>query len=163
MEFGFEIIEEEGRKGIEYACYRNGIQCITALGKPIAFKSRKAADGYISKQIGIRREDAKISLEERASMRAEAARRDTAEKAERDAAIDERCRRDRETKEARESRARLNSVLRMKGYKWTNVGFRSEEDADAFDLNLPVGDDWQLLDPEGKTISLNAAKAAVGW
>ena len=163
MEFGFEIREEEGRKGIEYACYRNGKQCTTALGKPVAFKGRKAAQNWIGKQVAIREEDAKVSPEERAALRAESERIETAEKAARDEAYDERLRREREQKEARRNRAILNNSLRAKGYKWINIGFRSEEDADAFSPNLPIGDEWQLFDPEGKAVSLSDAKAAIGW
>lgn len=163
MEFGFEIKEEEGRKGVEYACYRNGKQCTTGLGKPVVFKSRKAAQSWISKQVAIYQADALISDEDRASMRAESERKEIAAQAEKNAAINERLQREREDKDARENRARLNNTLRAKGYKWVNVGFKSEEDADAFDLNLPVGDDWQLVSPEWNVVSLSAAKTAIGW
>src|SRR5437660_1397513 len=135
MKFGFEIREEEGRKGTEFACYRDGKQCKTNLLKPVVFKSRKAAEGYISKQVAIRESDALISDEDRASIKAEAAKKEADQQAERNASINARLQREREEKEARENRARLNSVLRMRGYKWVNVGFKSEEDADAFDLN----------------------------
>jgi hypothetical protein len=163
MEFGFEIREEEeGRKGIEYACYRNGKQCVTGLGKPVAFKSRKSAENYISKQVTIYATDAMISDADRAAMRKEREDNEAAEKAARDAAFDKRLHREREEKEERRNRAVLNSTLKARGYKWVNVGFKSEEDADAFDPNLPVGADWQLFDPEGKAISLSAAKTAIG-
>lgn len=159
----FEIREEEGRKGIEYACYRNGKPCITGLCKPVVFKSRKSAENYISKQVEIWRKDALISNEERAAMRKEREEKEAAEKAARDAAFDERLRREREQKEARRQRALLNGALRAKGYKWMNVGFKSEEDADAFDVNLPIGNYWQLFDANGNAISLSAAKTAIGW
>lgn len=159
----WEIVEEEGRKGIEFACYRNGKQCTTALGKPVSFKSRKSAQNWIDKQVAIREADALISDEDRAAIRKEREEKEAAEKAARDAAFDERLRRKREEKEFREQRARLNSALRMRGYKWVNVGFKSEEDADAFDLNLPIGDKWQLVSPEGNIVSLSVAKAAIGW
>lgn len=163
MEFGFAIIEEEGRKGIEYACYRNGQACITGLCKPVVFKSRKSAENYISKQITIWEADASISDEDRTAIKAEAAKREADERAEKDAAINARLQREREESEARENRARTNAVLRMKGYKWVNVGFKSEEDADAFDLNLPIGDDWRLVSPNGNVVSVQEAKEQIGW
>jgi hypothetical protein len=163
MNFGFEIREEDGRKGIEYACYRNDRQCTTALGKPVSFKSQKSAQNWIDKQVEMRKADALISDVLRAAMKAEAEAKEAAEKAERDAAFDERLRRQREEKEAHEKKARLNSALRMAGYKWVNVGFKSEEDADAFDPNLPIGAAWCLFDPQGKAVSLSQAKAQIGW
>lgn len=154
MEFGFEIREEEGRKGIEYACYRNGEPCIKGLWETRSFKGRKSAQNWIDKQVAILKADSLISDEERASMRKEREEKEAAEQAARDAAYDDRLRREREQKEAKRQRTITNSILRSKGYKWVNVGFRSEEDADAFDLNLPIGDDWQLVSPEGKVVSV---------
>ncbi len=163
MKFGFEIREEEGRKGIEFCCYRNSQQCVTGLGKPVAFKSRKAAENYISKQVAIYEADALISDEERANIKASEAKKESDQQAEKDATINARLQRQREEKEARENRARLNNTLRARGYKWINVGFKSEEDADAFSPNLPIGDDWQLVSPDDNVVSLADAKKQIGW
>ncbi len=165
MEFGFEIREDQSRNTAPNptACYRDGEQCVTALGKDVSFKSRKSAEGYISKQVAIRQEESLVSDEERAALKAEVAKKEAEEKAARDDAYDARLRHEREEKEARRSRAILNSTLKIRGYKWVNVGFKSEEDADAFSPNLSIGDDWQLFNPEGKAVSLSAAKAEIGW
>ncbi len=157
MEFGFEVREEEGRRGVEYACYRDGKPCIKGLWETRAFKSQKSAQNWIDKQISILKADSLISDEDRAAIRKEREDNEVAEKAARDAAFDERLRREREEKEVRRNRAILNSTLKARGYKWMNVGFRSEEDADAFDPNLPVGDDWQLVSPDGKVVSVQEA------
>jgi len=163
VEFGFEIIEEEGRKGIEYACHRNSKPCVTGLGKPVAFKTRKSAENYISKEVAIRKEEAKISPEEWAARKAEAQRVEAEQQSERDVAFDARLRREREAKEARRERAVLNSALRARGYKWVQVGFRDEEEADAFDLNLPAGQEWQLVAPDNRSVSLSVATQEIGW
>lgn len=152
MEFGYDIIVE----GNVFACYRNGKQCITGLCKPVEFKSRKAAENYINKQI----EHERYRLENIDALRREAQERearDAAEKAARDAAIDERLHRKREADEARQQRAAANGQLKIRGYRWQNIGFRSEEDADAFDVNLPIGNEWALFSPDGRAVSVQQA------
>jgi hypothetical protein len=63
----------------------------------------------------------------------------------------------RAAKEARRQRFILNSFLREHGCRWRNVGFADEEEADAFDINATVGNEWCLFDSEGNATTVRAA------
>lgn len=159
MNYGFEIKEIDG----QYAPFRNGKQCMTNLGRQISYKTRKAAENYVTKQIAVYDADRQISDDERAAIRERAEREEAARIAERNAAYDERLRREREAKEARRQRAITNDLLRGRGYRWSSVGFKDEEDADAFDINAPIGQEWQLFSPDGRAVSVKEAMLELAY
>lgn len=71
--------------------------------------------------------------------------------------------RQRQAKEARRQRAVTNDLLRDRGYRWQNLGFKTEEEADAFDINLPIGNDWQLISPDGRIVTVKEAMQELAY
>jgi hypothetical protein len=65
----------------------------------------------------------------------------------------ERRQSEQEIKDAKRERHITNDLLRGRGYKWHDLGFKDEEEADAFDINAPVGPDWRLyFEPENREV-----------
>ncbi len=68
---------------------------------------------------------------------------------------------ERERKErveaARRRRRETNDLLREFGYRWSDLGLKDEEEADAFDINAPIGSDWYLFSPDNRSVSVFAA------
>lgn len=70
--------------------------------------------------------------------------------------------RERQQKEAKRQRYITNSFLREHGYRWVNLGFEDEEEADAFGLIGPqyehlIGKYWQLFSPDDRAVSVQEA------
>lgn len=65
--------------------------------------------------------------------------------------------RKRAEKEARRDKAVTNSLLAGRGYTWSKLGFKDEEEADAFDINAPIGQDWQLFAPDSRAVTVRQA------
>ncbi|MBL4952055.1 hypothetical protein JK635_07505 [Neobacillus sp. YIM B02564] len=74
----------------------------------------------------------------------------------------ERKSREQAYKEHRMRRRKLNEKLYQHGYKWVKS---SEEEMDGFagwpEIDIP--DDWYLIDPNHKRVSLADAKKQIGW
>ncbi len=67
----------------------------------------------------------------------------------------------RAKKEARREHVILNAKLERHGYRWSNVGFADEEEADAFDINAPIGTSWILISPDNRTVTVAQALAEI--
>lgn len=66
--------------------------------------------------------------------------------------------RDKEAQEARRQRHITNDLLRGRGYKWSDLGFKDEEDADFTNFNeVSYGHDWQLFSPDNRAVTVRQA------
>lgn len=70
--------------------------------------------------------------------------------------------RKKEYKEVKKERRALNDALYQNGYRWHEV---DEENLDSFAgwPGLKHLEGWYLTSPEGKSVSIDEAKKAIGW